>query len=76
MQLTLEEMETVIRYDRSSNECHISTTDSTVMTRLDKMPDAYQVKKEIVDDGKILEKHYTTNKDFISFRSGYKNRSG
>jgi len=66
MYLTNEEKETIIIFDRSSDECVINTCDRTVMTKLDKL---YKCTKEDSDDEGTYAKEYTTRKQLISFRS-------
>jgi len=63
--LTKAEMETIIRFDRETNECIIFTADKTVMTKLDKL---YRC-TSIDDCGGDISKTYVTDKKLISFRS-------
>jgi len=66
MILSNEERETIIRYDRSGDECNIYTCDRTVMTKLDKL---YKCTKEYSDNDGIYAKEYTTRRQLISFRT-------
>ena len=66
MILTNEERETIIRYDRSGDECNIYTCDRTVMTKLDKL---YKCTKEYSDSDGVYAKEYTTRRQLISFRT-------
>lgn len=59
--MTLEEMETIITFNRATDECTIYTCDRTVMTKCDKL-------YECIED-KGYSKTYQTTKDMISFRS-------
>lgn len=78
MGLSMSEQETCISFSRDSDLCRIYTSDTTEMTRLDKL-----VKKsphwKLVEEhrarGENLElvaKTYETNKKLISFRSSFK----
>lgn len=76
------EQETVINFSRDSNEATVYTSDSTVMTKLDKLADPensnapfWKVTKEHRVDGEIVAKSYVTNKRLISFRAGIKELS-
>lgn len=72
---TIEEQETVINYYRDSDICTVYTSDSTVMTKLDKLadnPDLSHWKiKQIyrLQNGELVGKTYETNKRLISFRA-------
>ena len=59
----LEEQETVIQFDRNGTVCHVYTTDSTVMTKLDK-----RVKQDYVN-GKPIAAYYEFDRRFVLFRS-------
>ena len=71
MSVSTLEQETVINMERESDVCTIWTSDTTMMTRLDKL-----VKDEkdwgIVEvstvKGEVVGKKYKTNKGLISFR--------
>lgn len=62
----LEEQETVIQFDRNGTVCHVYTTDSTVMTKLDKIHK--RVKQDYVN-GKPIAAYYEFDRRFILFRS-------
>jgi hypothetical protein len=73
MAVALEEQETVIQFNRGDAGATIYTSDSTMMTKLDKMcaasPDYYSVDREETEDGKVVGKFYKlTDKTRISFR--------
>lgn len=73
-----EEQETTINFSRADKTAHIWTSDTTVMTRLDKLcetaPEYYQLKKAGKVDGSVVDKDYImTDKSLISFRSGKRN---
>lgn len=61
-----DEQETVIQFDRNSTVCHVYTTDSTVMTKLDKIHK--RVKQDYVN-GKPIAAYYEFDKRLLSFRS-------
>ena len=73
--VSLAEQETVIQFNRDSKECNIWTSDSTMITKLDKRcktsPEYYTLTKEEHDqDGNIVGKFYKlTDKGLISLRS-------
>ena len=62
----LEEQETVIQFDRNGTVCHVYTTDSTVMTKLDKIHK--RIKQDYVN-GKPIAAYYEFDRRFILFRS-------
>jgi len=70
----LEEQETVVQYNRDDKYATIYTSDSTSMTRLDRLckesPEFYSLTKVEKDqDGKIVGKFYKlSDKKMISFR--------
>lgn len=78
MGVMVSEQETVIRFGRDSDECEVYTSDSTVMTRLDKLASEANKKaplwtlKEVhySQSHELVAKTYVTNKRLISFRSG------
>lgn len=78
MGLTLQEQETTVNFYRDSDICTVYTSDSTVMTKLDKLaenPKAphWKLKKEHKSQsGELVGKTYETHKDLISFRSDFK----
>ena len=74
MGVSLEEQETVIQFNRTNSHATIYTSDSTVMTKLDKLcessPDYYKLDREETMEGKIVGKFYTlADKTRVSFRS-------
>lgn len=62
----LEEQETVIQFDRNGTVCHVYTTDSTVMTKLDKIHK--RIKQDYVN-GKPIAAYYEFDRRFVLFRS-------
>ena len=60
-----DEQETVIQFDRNGTVCHVYTTDSTVMTKLDKIHK--RVKQDYVG-GKPIAAYYEFDKGLLSFR--------
>ena len=75
MGLASQEQETTINFFRDSDICTIFTSDSTVMTKLDKLaanPDAphWNLKEEHkLQNGDVVGKTYETKKRLISFRA-------
>ena len=66
----ISEQETIIQFSRDEDFATIWTSDTTVMTKLDKHADTYN----LIDVGKhgngtILSKTYKCDKKLISFRS-------
>lgn len=80
MGLTLQEQETTVNFYRDSDICTVYTSDSTVMTKLDKLvenPKApYWRLKEtsILQNGELVGKTYETHKRLISFRADISSR--
>lgn len=74
----IEEQETVINYYRDSDVCIVYTSDSTVMTKLDKLAEDeslshWRVKQvHKLQSGELVGKTYETHKGLISFRSDFK----
>ena len=71
----MAEQETTISFYRDSNECFIYTSDSTMITKLDKLvknsgADEWKCTEEIKLQGsdEVVAKKYMTNKAFISYR--------
>ena len=62
----LEEQETVIQFDRNGTVCHVYTTDSIVMTKLDKIHK--RIKQDYVN-GKPIAAYYEFDRRFVLFRS-------
>lgn len=61
-----DEQETVIQFDRNSDTCTVYTTDSTMMTKLDKI---HKRVKQNYANGKPIAAYYEFNKKLITFRS-------
>ena len=61
-----DEQETVIQFDRNGTDCHVYTTDSTMMTKLDKK---YKRIKQDYANGKPVAAYYEFDKKLLSFRS-------
>lgn len=61
-----DEQETVIQFDRNGTICHVYTTDSTMMTKLDKK---YKRVKQDYVNGKPIAAYYEFDKKLIMFRS-------
>lgn len=80
MGLTLQEQETTVNFYRDSDICTVYTSDSTVMTKLDKLvenPKAphWKLKEENkTSDGEVVGKTYITHKRLISFRANISTR--
>jgi len=75
MGLSISEQETTISFMRDSDICMIYTSDSTIMTRLDKLAESekaphWTLKEEHrLQGGELVGKTYETHKRLISFRS-------
>ena len=73
MGIPVAEQETSIQYMRDGDACTVYTTDSTVMTRLDKLAadpaSPWSLKKEHYIHGEVIGKTYQAPKRLISFRS-------
>jgi len=65
MNISLEEQETVIQFDRISKVMTIWTSETTTMNRLDKI---YPSVKTDVVEGKVYAKTYQVDKRLLSFR--------
>ncbi len=78
MNVGLEEQETVINYRREDIYAEIWTSDTTVMTKLDKRvkssKDWELVKIEKFTDGSVASKIYRCPKKLVSFRGEIKSR--
>lgn len=61
-----DEQETVIQFDRNGTVCHVYTTDSTVMTKLDKK---YKRIKQDYVNGRPIAAYYEFDKKLITFRA-------
>lgn len=74
MGLAVEEQETSVLYMRDSDLCQIYTSDTTVMTKLDKLVKSKDaplwrlVREHKLQDGTLVGKTYETNKNLISYR--------
>lgn len=71
--ITLDEQETVIQFNRTDKYATICTSDTTVMTKLDRLcvsaPDNYKLTRTETQDGKVITKFYRLeDKTRISFR--------
>ena len=81
MGIACNEQETHICFMRDSDICRIYTTDSTMITRLDKLaedegsPDWKLVKEHNFPNGEPAGKTYETKKRLITFRSGIREMS-
>lgn len=69
----LEEQETIVHFNRDEKYATICTSDSTVMTKLDKLcvsaPDNYKLIRTETADGKVVTKFYLlADKTRVSFR--------
>ena len=72
------EQETTIQFDRDGEMASIWTSDSTVMTRLDKLANDSEspwecVATELDEVGWVVCREYRCPKNLISFRSGKRN---
>ncbi len=72
--ITLDEQETVIQFNRTDKGATIYTSDTTMMTKLDKLcissPSNYKLDREETEDGKVVGKFYKlADKTRVSFRS-------
>lgn len=73
MSVPVNEQETTIQFDRVGEKANIFTSDSTVMTKLDKLvenSDIWECSGEVKDmNGDLFGKEYRCPKNMISFRS-------
>ena len=73
MGVPVNEQETTIQFDRVGDKANIFTSDSTVMTKLDKLvenSDIWECSGEVKDmNGDLFGKEYRCPKNMISFRS-------
>lgn len=70
----LDEQETIIQFNRDDKYATIYTSDSTMITKLDKLcetsPEYYSIEKQETIDGDLVSKFYRLeDKAFISLRS-------
>lgn len=66
MSVPMSEQETVVQYDRNGETMTIYTSDSTQMTRLDKI---YSRHKEHKQGGEVVAVEYVVDKKLLSYRS-------
>lgn len=66
MGIPTNERETVVQYDRNGETMTVYTTDSTQITRLDKI---YQRHKEHKQAGEVVAVEYVVDKKLLSYRS-------
>ena len=66
MSVPMSEQETVVQYDRNGETMTIYTSDSTQMTRLDKI---YNRHKEHKQGGEVVAVEYVVDKKLLSYRS-------
>lgn len=66
MSISIEDQETVIQLNRTSYNMTIWTSDTTYMTKLDKI---YPSVVQYDTDGNIIAKTYEVNKKLLTFRS-------
>ena len=66
MGIPTSEQETVVQYDRNGETMTVYTTDSTQITRLDKI---YQRHKEHKQAGEVVAVEYVVDKNLLSYRS-------
>jgi len=71
MIIPIEEQETVINYNRNDKYAEIYTTDTTVMTKLDKRVKSgkdWKLVKSETSEGRVVSKTYQCPKRLVSFR--------
>lgn len=66
MSIPTNEQETVVQYDRNGETMTIYTSDTTQMTRLDKI---YSRHKEHKQGGEVVAVEYVVDKKLLSYRS-------
>lgn len=78
MGLAHEEQETIINFMRDDQYCTVYTTDTTIMTKLDRRVKNTKewelIKTEYLQDGTLVSKTYKAPKRLISFRSSLTGR--
>lgn len=75
MSIQVEEQETIINFSRSDNSAVIWTSDSTIITKLDKLvkaaPKYYSLRNTgVINDSIVNKEYFVADKSLISFRSG------
>lgn len=80
MGLNISEQETSVSFARDSDICTVYTSDSTIMTKLDKLTKSdesphWRLEEEHrLINGELIGKTYETHKRLISFRSNISTR--
>jgi hypothetical protein len=80
MGLNISEQETSVSFSRDSDICSVYTSDTTVMTKLDKLAESdksphWRLKEEHrLLNGELIGKTYETHKRLISFKSNISTR--
>lgn len=80
MGLNISEQETSVSFSRDSDICTVYTSDSTIMTKLDKLAESdksphWKLKEEHrLINGELIGKTYETHKRLISFRANISTR--
>ncbi len=80
MGLNISEQETSVSFSRDSDICTVYTSDTTVMTKLDKLAESnnsphWKLKEEHkLLNGELIGKTHETHKRLISFRSNITTR--
>lgn len=74
MGLSIEEQETHVSFNRSADKAIVYTSDTTTMTKLDKLVSAAETEWKLesvsrLHGGEIVGKTYSCPKSFISFRT-------
>lgn len=73
MGISTDEQETVINFGRNDETVTCWTSDSTWMTKMDKLieknPEEFKCTKEETIDGQVVQKRYEFPKKYVSIRS-------
>lgn len=73
MGISTDEQETVINFGRNDEMVTCWTSDSTWMTKMDKLieknPEEFKCTKEETIDGQVVQKRYEFPKKYVSIRS-------
>lgn len=76
MKIPKQEQETVLSFHRDDQSIDVFTSDSTIITKMDKLcgknPTAYKHIKDSTSNGEITGKFYRMSKKLLSFRTGNK----